>query len=106
MEHGVGTSVPRLLAINCNDIRRKYRRMSPAKLFFNLKIGLGVLAETHLREGEIEHVRFSRYAIIAKNCLVTGNRKGGGVLIIVRHSFREAERIPPNRRTRRKSPVL
>ena len=73
----------RVITVNCNGIRKKYKRLILEKLLFDLNIGICVLTETHLRKQELDQVKFTSYIVVSESCRVARNKIGGGVLIMV-----------------------
>ena len=74
-----------ILGINANGIRTKRKRLMLHRLLRELKVGVGVITETHMRHRELRGLTFPDYYIGNEYCRSTplGERIGGGVLILV-----------------------
>ena len=81
----------RALLVNCNGIRQRRRRLRLAALMFTLRVGVCTITETHLREAEVDQLRFRNYAVITRTCRETVGRIGGGVLILVHTLFKSSK---------------
>ena len=68
------------------------------KMLYDLQVGVCIVTETHLRETDIDSLKFPTYHVVAHYCRPTpkGSRIGGGVLILVHVDF-VAETIPKNK---------
>ena len=87
-----------LVCVNINGLRKKKKRVLLGKLLFDLRAGVGVVTETHLRKSELKKVRISNYHILTEYCRPTaiGEHIGGGVLILAHNSLSatEEDKIP------------
>ena len=93
-----------VMSINANGLRTKLKRDLLGKLLQDLQVGVGLITETHLRKPDLAWIKFPQYHIVADYCrrTPTGQRIGGGVLILVHRNFTTAK-IP---RTPRLSPIV
>ena len=84
-----------MLTINANGIRTKRQRAFLGKILVDLRIGICVVTETHLRIKELKRIRMNDYVVLADSCRPTpvGDHIGGGVVILVHANF-TAEEIP------------
>ena len=85
----VGSYLLNILTVNCNGIRNKARRLRLSDVLDQLCVGACVVVETHLREHEIQRIKFPNYTIVTASCRDSNVQKiGGGVLILVHKVFK------------------
>ena len=56
---------------------------------YELRIGICVLTETHLRHHEVKRVNFRRFAKVGVYCRESEGKIGGGVMILVAKNLKE-----------------
>ena len=61
-----GNSMLRVLNVNCNGIRIRYKCLQFEELPPANRIGAAVVAETHLRRAELERAHLRYYAVITE----------------------------------------
>ena len=78
-------SVINIVGVNANGVRTKRKRLMLHRLLRELKAGVGVITETHMRRTELKGFNIPDYYIGGECCRPTppGERIGGGVLILV-----------------------
>ena len=78
-----------VIAVNANGIRTARKKRLLRKLLRDLQVGLGIITETHLREEDLEGLRFRGYYRPAEYCRETEAGRGirGGVLILAHNRF-------------------
>ena len=66
-------------------------------MLHELQVGLCIVTETHLREADIEFLKFPTYHVVAHHCRPTpkGSHISGGVLILAHINF-TTEVMPKN----------
>ena len=69
-----------VMCININGLRKKHKRVLLGKLMFDVWAGICIATETHLRENDLDKLRYDNYHVIAHYCRPTpvGERIGGG----------------------------
>ena len=79
------TSVINVVGVDANGIRTKRKRLMLHRLLRELKAGVGIITETHMRKTELGGFSFPEYYVRGDYCRPTppGDRIGGGVLILV-----------------------
>ena len=83
------TAVINVVGVNANGIRTKRKRLMLHRLLRELRAGVGIVSETHLRRAELGKLSFPDYYIRGECCRPTppGERIGGGVLILVQRGI-------------------
>ena len=73
-------AVINIMGVNANGIRTKRKRLMLHRLLRALRVGVGVVTETHLRKGDIKGLSFPDYYVRGDFCRPTpvGERIGGG----------------------------
>ena len=69
-----------LLRINANGLRTKRRKTFLGRLLVDLKIGVCVVTETHLRKKDLRYLKYDDYVVLADSCRLVpeGDRIAGG----------------------------
>ena len=83
-----------MISVNVNGVRTKKKRLLLEKLLEELKVGVCILTETHLRKRNLGGLRIPGYHVLGDYCREppAGARIGGGVVILVYAGF-SAERL-------------
>ena len=85
----------KILTINANGIRARRQRTFLEKALVDLRIGVCVVTQTHLRRKDVKKIRINDYVVLADSCRPTpvGDHIGSGVVILVHANF-APEEIP------------
>ena len=81
------------MSINANGLRSPQKRALLSSLLRDLRVGVGIITETHLRQSDLAWVKCPGYNVVAHHCRRTpvGQRIDGGVLILVHVNFTTAK---------------
>ena len=75
----------RILTVNSNGMRKRKRILALGHLLTILRIGVCVVAKSHLRQRDLKMIKIPGYEIMVSFCRRSRNtRVGGGVAILVR----------------------
>ena len=87
------SSVINVVGINANGIRSKRKRLLLHKLLIEIKAGVRIVTETHMRKSELRGLKIEDYYIQGQYCRDTplGERIGGGVLILIHRGISTAK---------------
>ena len=72
----------RILNVNCNGIRKRYKRIQLEELLFANHVGIAAITETHLRKEEVARLRFSHYAVMNECSRKTENFKNDRLITL------------------------
>ena len=78
-----------VVCINANGLRTQLKRDLLGKLLYDLRAGVGLITETHLRKSELKWIRYPTYNVVADYCsrVPTGQQIAGGVIILAHRDF-------------------
>ena len=79
------STVINVVGINANGIRSKRKRLLLRKLLIEIKAGVRIITESHMRKTELRSLKIDDDYIQGQYCRDTpvGERIGGGVLILI-----------------------
>ena len=94
-------AVLNIIALNINGLRTKRKKDLLEKLLEDLRVGVGIISETHLRKSDLKTIKYRNYHVVADYCRKTpvGEQIRGGVLIIVHNNF-TTDSLPKNKKVR------